>query len=318
MDLETEKDRAKGILYGLAIGDALGGPVEFMRLDQIRQTYGPGGLRDFAEETGKFTDDTEMSLAVAYSLIEAGGSDLETFMGSVRSHFIEWRKSPQDRRAPGATCLQGVHKMEEGVHWNQSGVRASKGCGSAMRTAPIGYFYSQDPVRLLQFAYAAGYCTHPNPVAVAACQTAAYCVCLILNGTEPLELPDRTLAILGNLSPEFNECLKKVKQCLNWPKEEEALISLGEKHGNWTAEEVVSSALYCYLKYPKDYKSCVLRAANTGGDSDSVACIAGSLSGAALGLKGIPSDWVRRVEKSAHLAETAERLAEKKLSLRKT
>jgi hypothetical protein len=58
---------------------------------------------------------------------------------AVKEEFVRWLHSPENNRAPGHTCLQGVANMESGVHWSKSGIAGSKGCGSAMRAAPIGY-----------------------------------------------------------------------------------------------------------------------------------------------------------------------------------
>jgi hypothetical protein len=82
--------------------------------------------------------------------------------------------------------------------------------------------------------------------------------------------------------------------------------------GGWVGEEAVALGLYCYLRNPKDYAKTVIRAANTNGDSDSIACIAGSISGAYLGIDAIPSDGVRRIEKPDYLAGLAIRLEAKK------
>ncbi|MBN1101991.1 MAG: ADP-ribosylglycohydrolase family protein, partial [Deltaproteobacteria bacterium] len=84
---------------------------------------------------------------------------------------------------------------------------------------------------------------------------------------------------------------------------------LGE---GWVGEEAVALALYCFLKYPDSYERCVIRGANTNGDSDSVACIAGSISGAYLGVGAIREDWIQRIEKSEYLDDLARRLAAKK------
>lgn len=80
---------------------------------------------------------------------------------------------------------------------------------------------------------------------------------------------------------------------------------LGE---SWIAEEAVASAFYCFQRSPKDFKNVVLTAANTEGDSDSIACIAGSLSGAALGLDNIPREWIANVEDSDYLLALGQRL----------
>ncbi len=77
-------------------------------------------------------------------------------------------------------------------------------------------------------------------------------------------------------------------------------------------EEAVALALYCFLRCPDDYKKTVLRGANTNGDSDSIASIAGSISGARLGAGGIPEEWIARVENTDALASLAERLTCKK------
>jgi len=65
-----------------------------------------------------------------------------------------------------------------------------------------------------------------------------------------------------------------------------------------------------WLRYPDSYEKCVLRAANTNGDSDSIACIAGAISGAYLGVNAIPANWVERIERSEYLIDLSDRLAE--------
>ena len=80
----------------------------------------------------------------------------------------------------------------------------------------------------------------------------------------------------------------------------------------WVGEEAVALALYCFLRYPNDYSTTVIRAANTNGDSDSISCIAGSISGAYLGVQAIPEAWIERIEKADYLADLATRLEAKK------
>jgi ADP-ribosylglycohydrolase len=75
------------------------------------------------------------------------------------------------------------------------------------------------------------------------------------------------------------------------------------------AEEAVLMALYCFLKSPDDFVATVRRGANTQGDSDSIASIAGGLSGAYLGVEALPAAWINRLEKSEYLGDVARRLA---------
>lgn len=85
----------------------------------------------------------------------------------------------------------------------------------------------------------------------------------------------------------------------------EAFQALGE---GWVAEEAVACALYCFRRTPEDYVKTVLTGANANGDSDSIACIAGAISGAYNGFEAIPAKWQDRVENKEGLKEIAEDL----------
>jgi len=70
-------DKSKGMIYGLAIGDALGRPTEFMSLSAIKTTYGEKGIQDLPDPA-LYTDDTQMSLALAEALVSVGEKDIES------------------------------------------------------------------------------------------------------------------------------------------------------------------------------------------------------------------------------------------------
>jgi len=310
--MTEDLQKAKGLIYGLAIGDALGYQVEFMILDRIKSKYGPGGIMDLPDPA-LFSDDTQMSIAVAEALIKAGDKDLESIMEAMREEFIKWLHSPENNRAPGRTCLEGIAKMERGVHWTKSGISGSKGCGSAMRAAPIGYLYQHDPEKLREVAHATGISTHRHPAADAACIGAAYLVKLALDGISPEKIIPKLLVFTAGISVEFDHAISKLEKCLAWDDVESALRFLGE---GWVGEEAVALGLYCFLMYPDSYLKAVVRGASTNGDSDSIACIAGSISGAYLGVQAIAETWIERIEKADYLADLTERLSEKKMRLR--
>jgi len=230
------------------------------------------------------------------------------YSGLTRLGFIIITKNQNKKRAKStpSPLRPGVSNMERGVHWAESGVADSKGCGSAMRVAPIGYVYQHDPDKLKLVARASGICTHGHRTAVAASIGAAYLVKLALDGTDPGSMIPKTLSFTAGISGEFDTALSKVSECLDWPNEEDALKYLGE---GWIGEEAVALALYCFLKHPGDYSKTVLRGANTNGDSDSVACIAGGISGAYLSVATIPDKWINNIEKSSYLEGLSLRLA---------
>jgi ADP-ribosylglycohydrolase len=311
-----DRDRARGMLLGLALGDALGWPVEFMSRPEILVKYGRLGIQA-PPDPALYTDDTQMTVAVAEALIEAGHRDMDVLMGAVARNFIGWKADPTTpRRAPGATSIRGVNALERGAPWREAGVRDSKGCGSCMRVAAVGYLYQHEPGRLQSVARAQGVLTHRHPTADAACIGAAYLVKLALDAVDPAEYPQRLLKFAGGYAPEFDAAIERVEAALEWPDAEAALNLIGPtRGGGWVAEEAVAMALFCVMRNPSDFVAAVRLGANISGDSDSVASIAGGILGARLGTPALPAEWVARLEDRDKLMNVAERLAAKKTEL---
>ncbi|MCC7359111.1 MAG: ADP-ribosylglycohydrolase family protein [Anaerolineales bacterium] len=311
-----DRDRAKGMIFGLALGDALGWPVEFMARPEILAKYGRGGIQA-PPDPALYTDDTQMTAAVAEALIEAGQHDLDVLMGAVARQFIGWKRDPiTPTRAPGATSIRGVNALERGAPWREAGVRDSKGCGGCMRVAPVGYLYQYEPGRMQTVARAQGVLTHRHPTSDAACMAAAYLIKLALENVDPAEFPVRVLKFVGGAAPEFDAALERVTEAQTWTDIEAALGHIGPtRGGGWIAEEAVGMALYCVMRHPTDLVAAVQLGANISGDSDSVASIAGGIMGARLGTKAIPPDWLARLENRDYLQGLAERLAAKKAEM---
>ena len=309
----VDHDRARAIFYGMALGDALGWPVEFLELPQIWAKYGRGGISE-PPDPALYTDDTQMSIAVAEALIEAGHRDLDVLMGAVARNFIGWKRDPSTPgRAPGSTSIRGVNALERGAPWREAGVKDSKGCGSCMRVAPVGYLYQADTTRLERVARAQGVLTHRHPTADIACVAAAYLIKLALDGAPPNAYLRALARHVGGRAPEFDAALERVESVLGWPDEETALRMIGPtRGGGWIAEEAVAMALYCVIRRPDDFAAAVRLAANIGGDSDSVAALTGGIQGARLGTDAIPADWLARLENHDYITGVADRLSAKK------
>lgn len=297
-------ERFRGAILGLAIGDALGWPLEGTGHPVGRAQLGSAGVTGLLEPP-LFTDDTQMSLALAGGLLEAGEQPLDDLMAAVVRQFVAWAESDANDRAPGATVMRAIARLRAGTPWRHAGIAGSKGCGTAMRTAPIGLYYHRDYERLKEVAVATSLATHGHPAALAGGVATAYLTSLALNRTAPAEMLPRLLEFTAGMSDEFTARLEQVPAALLEADVAAARRSLGR---GWVAEEAVALALYCFLRAPEDYRAAVLTGANTEGDSDSVACIAGAISGAYNGENAIPSDWRRRIELSHYLAEIADSL----------
>lgn len=299
-------EQIQSVLFGLALGDALGYPVEFMDRDAIRQQYGNMGIQA-PPNPALYSDDTQMTVALAEGVLDAGSdAPLNNVMDAVGQRFVQWMYSPENNRAPGLTCINGLKRYERGFGWREAGIEASKGCGSAMRVAVLGYLYQSDEKRLYDISYASSLITHRHPTAVAASVAAAYLVKLALDGTPVPEYMQKVYTFTTGISDEMDLAILRVGHVLGWVNEDQALDHIGQ---GWIGEEAVALALYCVLRYPDDYVACIRRAANTPGDSDSIACIAGGIMGARLGLEAIPADWRDRCENSEMLIDLAHRLA---------
>jgi len=305
------KEAYRGCILGLAIGDALGMPTEFLLVEDIRARWGPQGVQGLEDghwPPGHFTDDTQMTLALAEGILAAGrDAPVDEIMAEVAVEFVHWMRDPLGgHRAPGNTCLAGCGNLADGVPWRQAGVRDSKGCGSAMRAAPIGLAWPGDYERIREVGIAQSLATHGHPCALAGSVAVAALVSMALEGVAPAEMLDRVVDLTADISDEFVAQMAVVPEVLDLLAAE-AWIDLG---GGWVAEEAAAGALYCFLSSPNDYRATVLRAANTDGDSDSLACIAGAISGAYNGLDAIPQQWRDRIERVGYLTDVADRLCE--------
>src|SRR5579859_1384607 len=125
----------EGSMFGLAYGDAMGAPTEFLTVQAIQERYGPEGPANIG--TGRVTDDTQMAIAVGRSLLEANRP--ESLEAALRKHFVAWMESPDNDRAPGNTCMAACAGLKRGLPWLDATVRGSKGCGANMRTTPVAW-----------------------------------------------------------------------------------------------------------------------------------------------------------------------------------
>lgn len=303
-------DRFEGTVVGLAVGDALGFPVEFIGSAEIRRRYGPHGITDFvpprSHPLGTYTDDTQMSLATARALMRAGRGNLDEVMSAIAEELAAWAESPENDRAPGSTTMSACRRLFAGRSWRESGIPESKGCGSTIRTAPIGLYYHGDRDRLLEIAGNSSTITHGHPCAVAGAVANALAVSLALSETDPHEFLPAIIKATEDISDEFADKMREVPQVLNM-EPDGAFDVLGDA---WVAEEAVACALYCFLRTPDDYRRAVMTGANASGDSDSVACLAGGISGAFNGIDAIPEHWRHQVENGEGLLAAARSLYE--------
>ena len=304
-----------GCVLGAAIGDAMGHPTEFLSMSAIRERWGAAGVSGFElywEHDGKrfapYTDDTQMAEAVLRSLLEsrAQAEDLDPAMQRMARHFVDWSIAPQGgHRAPGSACLAGCCALKAGADWRVAGGTTAGGCGSVMRAYPFGLLFADDLKLAERMAVAHSALTHRDPIALAACAAMAVGIARILNGESPLYVASEMIAAAARYSPRTATMLAQALDDAQNAVSPE--ITLDRLRG-WAAHEAIAAALYLFVRHPNDPSAAILEGANSPGDSDSLATLAGALVGARCGLNALPSAWVRDVERSAELIELAGRV----------
>ena len=136
-----KEDKASGCLFGLALGDALGYPNEFLSFSEIKTKWGSNGFLIPKDGMITVSDDTQMTLAVARAIQNSIGNNhiaKNDFETQLVWEFINWYADEDNDRDPGFTCLTVCERLAKGINWVDSTSYISKGCAANMRVAPVG------------------------------------------------------------------------------------------------------------------------------------------------------------------------------------
>ncbi len=295
------KDRALGALLGLAVGDALGGPLEFRMRGRFEPITGMVAGGKFHLDPGEWSDDTSMALCLAESLLESGGFDARDQM----ERYSEWAFTGKFSSRPqafgfGQTFLRALMRYKKtgdsfpGLH---NPKRPGNGC--IMRLAPLPIFYFPDRQQVLHFAGMSSQVTHGMPESVFATRLFSQILMSALAGASKEEI------LFGQVvESEAPEEIQAIAQGVYREKEEQQIES------TFFAGRCLEAALWCFL-YTDSYREAVLKAVNLGGDADSTGAVCGQLAGAYYGHSQIPSEWLATLAKGDLVLEMADRLYER-------
>lgn len=330
-----QNDKIQGCIFGGAIGDALGYPIEFTKSKEIRSKK---DLTRYEDDEGIFSDDTQMTLftimgllnwkkkclllptSVAKCVYQAYLDWYDTQMSYVVKPRVSWIATISDlqvNRAPGNTCLGALGSGKMGT-LNRP-LNDSKGCGSVMRVAPIGLFYDPDKTNLHKIGMIGaqtGVITHGHPLGYIPCYILSIIISLLAHTNKDLyEAIYESLDLL-NHAKEFSRKDKNIctdiiskaqKLALNNDDDEDNINLLGE---GWVAEEALAIAIYSVLKYPNDFQKAIVCAINHKGDSDSTGAIAGNIIGTMVGYSAIPEYYKENIQLKDLLLKVSNDLGE--------
>ena len=303
MQRESLLPKFLGCLLGVAIGDALGACREGRGMAR------KGEIESLAEklELLTYTDDTHMTIGVAESLIESKG-----FHGEHMTQTFTRNYDAEPWRGYGPGPPRIFRMIRAGEPWDRAASKLYKGGsfgnGSAMRVAPIGLLYSTDPAKLREVAYKSSMITHSHELGKEGASLEAYAVALATNIASDREVDQEVfIERLHNFAqhPLYRQKIACIRELLGEEDRARVVSILGN---GIEALNSVPTAIYSFLRQPKSYQDCVLYAISLGGDTDTIAAMAGAISAAHLGVEAIPYSWRARLENKPYIELLAEKL----------
>ena len=279
-----EADRFRGCLVGLAVGDCLGGPVEFWSRAEIRAKHGRltelfgGGWLNLAP--GEYTDDTQMMLCIARSIVKKGRFDPD----DVAVEFVRWYDTrPKDI---GNITRTALAKIKAGRPWREASRDAhddlggkSAGNGGVMRCAPVGLLHCRREDRLIEDSLVSAQITHWDTLAGWPCVALNLAIAGAVQGSAK----DKLLAdVLPKIAePAVRDALAQVEG-----------LPVGKVRASGYAVHSVQAAFWSFLG-TDSFEEAVVTAVNLGEDADTTGAVCGALAGAYYGLAAIPERWVK-------------------------
>ena len=281
------RQRVVGALVGSVVGDALGAPFEFGSAGAFTARF-PGPARGLATEMcggggfgwrpGEWTDDTQMALLLAASLLDCGGLD----EADLYRRFTDWlHAGPRDvggltRRVLGSGLAW--QQAAGFVHFEQKAPAA--GNGSLMRTTPAALFYARaDPAATADAARRISALTHADPAAGEGCAIYHRLLAAAVRGEDPLtQLPGALDDVPAALRPTWQRYLRP-----DWTPDQAT-----ERSG--AVWPTLATAVWALRRF-RTVETALRAVVDLGGDTDTRGAVTGGLLGAVHGIQAIPCRW---------------------------
>jgi poly(ADP-ribose) glycohydrolase ARH3 len=306
---EILRDKFKGSIVGCFLGDAFGSGFEGMNPDKVRLHIG-GLSKTF---TRSYTDDTDMTLALAESLIQRGKIDPEDIAKQF-SLFCDLT------RGYASGTIQAVLALRAGMNWHQVArivfKNGSFGNGAAMRTSPVGLFFHHDLDGLQEAAIQQANITHVHPLGQwgAVMQACSVGFAVTQSPKESLKGEEaivRLREVLWRGPVEYLRALNKIEEMLSQGRKLRAREIVQSLGNGVEAHFSVPSACYIAITYSPDFCDAVRAAISLGGDTDTIAGMVGAIVGAHVGEKGLPAEWIEQLEEGPRGRSFARREADR-------
>jgi len=292
------RDRFRGCLLGLAVGDAVGTSAEFRERGAFEPLTDMRGGGVYHLRPGQWTDDTSMALCLATSLVQQSGFDPHDQM----EQYCRWRdtgylSSTGTLFDIGGTVKRALEKYRTtGDPFAGEDHPSAAGNGCIMRLAPVPMFYFADIDAAERFSADSCRTTHGACECLDGSRLLARIIVRALAGREKNE-------VLFGDGESFRGSTKiqAIARGEYKKKHEEEIV------GSGYVVDSLEAALWSFL-HAGSFKDAVLRAANLGKDADTTAAVCGQVAGAFWGESGIPAGWLEKLAMHEEIRDLADRL----------
>ncbi len=283
-------DRYAGVLWGTAVGDALGLPAEGISRRGIERLGWKNNWRHrLLFGRGMLSDDTEHTLLVVEALT-AHPNDVDAFQRALAKKLRWWLLALP--AGVGMATARAILKLWIGVSPARSGVY-SAGNGPAMRSAIIGAYFADQPEQIENYVRAATEITHTDPKALVGALAVAYCAATPDDLTLIWERLESLSAIESEEWPQLVTTLKAAVAAEDTMFEFTQRLGVEQGVSGYTYH-TVPVALFAFFRWSSDaqgFERALIEVLNCGGDADTTGAIVGAIAGARLGGAGIPESW---------------------------
>ena len=295
--IKFQSDKCPNVLLCTGISDSLGVPFETMKASNPVLTSWDGksflGSVYHKLSPGQWSDDTQMSIIIAESLIENKRFNAD----DLAKRYVDWIYGSK-ARGYGRTTKAAIDNLKNGAHWSKSGIVGSCGNGTAMRAAPFGVFYAKkDFSDMFHAVKTDSAITHNSVEAEAGALAVAITTYLTINNKS-----NEVASFLAVHLPE-SETKQKILKAYDFAQNDilpEAVLKILGTRAD--VRQSVPAAMYCYWRYDK-FENAIVAAIRSGFDTDTTAAIVGAMFGAKTKLGDIPIGWIENVERSSYLRE---------------
>ena len=303
------RDKFRGAMLGCFLGDAFGSGFEGMDPDRAMFHMSILGKK-FAR---RYTDDTDMTFALAESIVQCGEIDPEDMARQFSLHC-------DLSRGYAIGTIKAVQALRAGLKWDEVSrivfENGSFGNGAAMRVCPVGLFYHHNPDGLKESAIRQASITHVHPLGQWGAVMQACSVGLAVH-QDPKEPFGKDRMVIGLREVlwggpiEYVRDLNKIEEMLSRGRKLQAR-EVAQSLGNGVeAQFSVPSACYIAITYTPDFADAIRAAISLGGDTDTIAGMVGAIVGAHVGEKGLPPEWIEQLEDGPRGRSFAKSLADK-------